>query len=134
MSQQPSYARAKKSLGQNFLVDPNLQRKIVRALEVGPGDEVLEIGPGQGALTSHLVEKAGRVVAVELDDDLASILVSPYVDEPSVELVHGDVTKTSLLVEHLELCLCCDTAILVRRFRGKYLVSGLCDCLGETRS
>jgi len=100
VSQQPSYARAKKSLGQNFLVDPNLQRKIVRALEVGPGDEVLEIGPGQGALTSHLVEKAGRVVAVELDDDLASILVSRYVDEPSVEIVHGDVLKVPL-DEHL---------------------------------
>ncbi|MGD8320327.1 MAG: rRNA adenine N-6-methyltransferase family protein, partial [Gemmatimonadota bacterium] len=45
--------RAKRSLGQNFLVDPNLQRKIVDAVGAGPDDEVLEIGPGRGALTTH---------------------------------------------------------------------------------
>jgi 16S rRNA (adenine1518-N6/adenine1519-N6)-dimethyltransferase len=46
--------RAKRSLGQNFLTDPNIQRKIVAAVDAGPGDEVVEIGPGRGALTSHL--------------------------------------------------------------------------------
>ena len=74
MSRPPGFGRAKKSLGQNFLVDANLQHKIVRALEAGPDDEVLEIGPGRGALTRHLVDHVGRLVLVELDDDLAAAL------------------------------------------------------------
>ncbi len=88
--------RAKKSLGQNFLVDPNLQRKIVRALEAGPDDEVVEIGPGQGALTQHLVGSVGRLVLVELDNDLAAALRERYADDSSVTLVHGDVLETDL--------------------------------------
>ena len=83
--------RAKRSLGQNFLVDPNLQRKIVAALEPGPGDTIIEIGPGQGALTQHLVGRAGRLVAVELDDRLAPDLAHRYRDEPHVRIVHADV-------------------------------------------
>ena len=60
--------RAKKSLGQNFLVDANIQRKIVDALPCSSTDSVLEIGPGHGALTRHLVGRVGRLVLVELDD------------------------------------------------------------------
>ena len=60
--------RAKKSLGQNFLQDSNIARKIVRTLEIEPGDPVLEIGPGPGALTGILLEHApGRLVLVEKD-------------------------------------------------------------------
>ncbi len=82
--------RAKKSLGQNFLVDPNLQRKIVEALRVGPDDEVLEIGPGRGALTRHLVGKPRRLILVELDDRLAADLDERYADRADVEVIHGD--------------------------------------------
>ena len=57
--------RAKKSLGQNFLVDVGLQRKIVEALDCSRTDTVLEIGSGRGALTRHLVGRAGHVVLVE---------------------------------------------------------------------
>ena len=57
--------RAKRSLGQNFLVDPNLQRKIVAAVQAGPADEVVEIGPGRGALTRHLLGTVRRLVLVE---------------------------------------------------------------------
>ncbi|MEX2467567.1 MAG: 16S rRNA (adenine(1518)-N(6)/adenine(1519)-N(6))-dimethyltransferase RsmA [Gemmatimonadota bacterium] len=88
--------RAKKSLGQNFLLDPNLQRKIVAALEAGPDDEVLEIGPGQGALTDHLEGNVGRLVLVELDDDLAARLTQRFEGRPDVSVVHDDVLAVSL--------------------------------------
>ena len=88
--------RAKKSLGQNFLIDGNLQRKIVAALEPHPEDEVVEIGPGQGALTKHLAGSVGRLVLVELDNDLAGALQTRYASEPSVHVVHGDVLDTDL--------------------------------------
>jgi 16S rRNA (adenine1518-N6/adenine1519-N6)-dimethyltransferase len=83
--------RAKRSLGQNFLIDPNLQRKIVDALGAGPDDEVLEIGPGRGALTTHLDGRVGRLVLVELDDRLAADLEERFRGRPDVEVVHGDV-------------------------------------------
>lgn len=83
--------RAKRSLGQNFLVDPNIQRKIVDAVEAGPGDEVLEIGPGVGALTQHLAGRVGRLVLVELDDRLAAALARTYAADPSVEVVHASI-------------------------------------------
>lgn len=70
--------RARKSLGQNFLVDRNHQRRIVEAFGAGPDDEVLEIGPGRGALTEHLVGRVGHLHLVELDDDLAGALESRY--------------------------------------------------------
>ena len=88
--------RAKKSLGQNFLVDPNIQRKIVAAAELTPEDEVLEIGPGQGALTHLLVGRCGRLVLVELDDTLFQELAARYGDDASVEVVHGDFLELDL--------------------------------------
>lgn len=60
-------ARPKKALSQNFLVDPNIIRKIVQTADVRPGDTVLEIGPGPGALTAALLEQGARVYAVEMD-------------------------------------------------------------------
>lgn len=92
----PRRTRAKRSLGQNFLVDPNLQRKIVEAVDAGPGDEVLEIGPGHGALTRHLAGTVGRLVLVELDDRLAVELSTTYADRDDVEVVHGDVLEVEL--------------------------------------
>lgn len=88
--------RAKRSLGQNFLVDPNLQRKIVAALGAGPGDEVLEVGPGRGALTRHLAGSVGRLVLVELDDQLAGTLRDEYAGRSDVEVIHGDVLQVPL--------------------------------------
>lgn len=68
-------ARPKRSLGQNFLSDPNTARKIVNALSVGSEDRVLEIGPGRGALTMHLAEKNPRLLmAFEKDTALAPLL------------------------------------------------------------
>lgn len=88
--------RAKRALGQNFLVDPNLQRKIVAALEPSPDDEVLEIGPGVGALTRHLAGKVRRLVLVELDNDLAARLRQEFAGEPSVEVINEDVLDVPL--------------------------------------
>lgn len=88
--------RAKRSLGQNFLVDKNIQRKIVDALEAGPGDVVLEIGPGTGALTRHLVGAVRRLVAIELDDRLVQSLRTEFADAPGVEIVHADALTVDL--------------------------------------
>ena len=88
--------RPKRSLGQNFLVDPNLQRKIAGAVRAGEDDPVLEIGPGRGALTGHLVERGVRLTVVELDDELAAELATRYEAEPGVRVVHGDVLSLDL--------------------------------------
>lgn len=82
--------RAKRSLGQNFLVDANHQRRIVAALEPAAGDTILEIGPGTGALTGHLAETAGRLIAVELDDALATTLQERYEGDEHVRIIHAN--------------------------------------------
>jgi 16S rRNA (adenine1518-N6/adenine1519-N6)-dimethyltransferase len=85
------YPPAKRSLGQNFLVDANIQRKIVDALGAGPTDEVVEIGPGRGALTRHLVGRVGRLVLVELDDYLATELAAAYDGRDDVRVIRADI-------------------------------------------
>ena len=80
--------RAKKSLGQNFLTDPNIQRRIVAALEPQPEDTVVEIGPGLGALTRHLLGSVKRLIAIELDNELAARLQSELGNRPDFQLVH----------------------------------------------
>lgn len=67
-------AAPKKSLSQNFLIDPNIIHKIAQLAEIKPGDSVLEIGPGPGALTSALLEKGAEVFAVEMDRGFAEHL------------------------------------------------------------
>lgn len=87
---------AKKSLSQNFLVDPNLQRKIVKALDPASGDRVLEIGPGTGALTQHLVGRVAHLTLIELDDELTLQLREIYGERDDVEIVHADVLDVPL--------------------------------------
>ena len=88
--------RAKRSLGQNFLIDPNAQRRIVDALDPSLDDEVMEIGPGQGALTRHLAERAGRLTLVELDDELARRLAEEFAGNERVRIIHRDVLQVPL--------------------------------------
>lgn len=88
--------RAKRSLGQNFLVDANAQRRIVDALEARPGDEVVEIGPGRGALTQHLAGTVRRLVLVELDNELAPALARQFDGRADVAVVHRDVLDTDI--------------------------------------
>ncbi|NMC73647.1 MAG: 16S rRNA (adenine(1518)-N(6)/adenine(1519)-N(6))-dimethyltransferase RsmA [Geobacteraceae bacterium] len=85
--------RAKKSLGQNFLVDGNVISNIVKAADIRPQDMILEIGPGRGALTSRLVEGAARVVAVEWDRELAALLRKELGNHESLEILHGDILR-----------------------------------------
>jgi len=83
-----AFAPAKRSLGQNFLCDQNIARKIVDALNIAPGDNVLEIGPGRGALTEQVVQRnPGRYVVLEMDDALAGALELKH---PQIEVVRGD--------------------------------------------
>jgi 16S rRNA (adenine1518-N6/adenine1519-N6)-dimethyltransferase len=79
--------RAKRRLGQHFLADPRLLARIADALQAGANDTVLEIGPGSGGLTGPLVERAGRVIAIEKDRDLVPGLKQRF---PSVEVREGD--------------------------------------------
>ena len=82
----------KKSLGQNFLIDHNLIRRLVDESGVGAGDVVLEVGPGTGALTTELLERGCIVIACELDTALAALLRETLGDEcpDRFTLVEGD--------------------------------------------
>lgn len=82
--------RAKKSLGQNFLRDPNYLKKIVDAARVGPEDQVLEIGPGLGHLTRVLASRARKVLALELDERLIPLLRKEFSMILNVEIVQAD--------------------------------------------
>jgi len=84
----------KKSLGQNFLRDDNVARKIVESLHGRPEDTVLEIGPGQGALTRLLSAVCSNLIAVEVDERAIELLKETFGD--SIEIVHADVRTISL--------------------------------------
>ena len=73
------------------MVDRRALERIVEAAELGPEETVLEIGPGLGTLTRALAERAGRVVAVELDERMVEILSQTLGDRPNVEIVQGDI-------------------------------------------
>ena len=85
--------RAKKRLGQNFLVDESYARRIVGALGPRAGETVIEIGPGRGALTALLLEGAGRVVAVEFDRELAPLLRERFRGRENFTLVEADALE-----------------------------------------
>jgi len=86
----PDLPPPNKRLGQNFLIDPNIVRKIVALAELIPSDHVLEIGPGRGILTEALCRAAGRVTAVEVDSRLHAYLETRQAQLPNVELVCED--------------------------------------------
>jgi 16S rRNA (adenine1518-N6/adenine1519-N6)-dimethyltransferase len=87
--------RAKKRFGQHFLFDTNILNRIVDAAEIAPDETVLEVGPGLGALTAVLAERARRVVAMEVDRDLIAGLRSRFADAANVTIVEGDVLERS---------------------------------------
>ncbi|HVS59761.1 MAG TPA: 16S rRNA (adenine(1518)-N(6)/adenine(1519)-N(6))-dimethyltransferase RsmA [Gemmatimonadaceae bacterium] len=85
-----------KKYGQHFLSDTRILEGIVDALAPTPADTVVEIGPGRGSLTDILVERSGRLVAVEIDRALTEQLRKKYLGRPNVEIVQGDVLETDL--------------------------------------
>ncbi|MGA1309365.1 MAG: 16S rRNA (adenine(1518)-N(6)/adenine(1519)-N(6))-dimethyltransferase RsmA [Gemmatimonadaceae bacterium] len=88
--------RAKKRFGQHFLTDPRILARIAEGLAITPTDTVIEIGPGRGALTEALLQRAGRVIAIEVDRDLVPILRSRWADDPRLTVVEGDVLAQDL--------------------------------------
>src|SRR5438067_3388357 len=81
---------AKRSLGQNFLVDQSYINRIVAALDLSGDETVIEIGAGRGALTGELISQAGRLVAIEFDCGLAPLLADRFVARENFELVEAD--------------------------------------------
>lgn len=82
-----------KQLGQNFLIDANISRWIVAQLELQPDEAVVEVGPGAGSLTEHLLGKARRVILIEFDARLAADLKERFKDRDDVEVHHADGAK-----------------------------------------
>ncbi len=96
---------ANKSLGQNFLINNEVVSTIIESANISNKDLVIEIGPGLGTLTSRLLEKAGKVICVELDDRMISILENRFKLYNNFELIHNDVLKVDLnkiIEENLE--------------------------------
>lgn len=89
--------RPRKSLGQNFLIHESVIESILRLLDLGPLDRVVEIGPGLGFLTRRLLERAAQVWAVEVDDALVKRLrQSGWTAGPKLHLIHGDILAVPL--------------------------------------
>ena len=91
----PVRIKPKQSLGQNFLVDENIVRNIVRDLKLANDDVVVEIGPGLGALTRELARHVSRLVIVEIDSRAVDELRKEF-SEPDVTILHADILEVSL--------------------------------------
>jgi 16S rRNA (adenine1518-N6/adenine1519-N6)-dimethyltransferase len=88
--------KANKALGQNFLINENVLEKIVESSEIEKNDLVIEIGPGLGTLTKYLLEKAGKVICIELDKKMIKILEDRFSLYENFEVKNQDVLKVDL--------------------------------------
>ena len=88
--------RANKSLGQNFLINNEVVENIVNSSDISKEDMVIEIGPGLGTLTKYLLEKAGKVLCVELDIKMIKILQDRFSLYDNFELINEDILKVNL--------------------------------------
>ena len=88
--------RANKSLGQNFLINNEVVENIVNSSDISKEDMVIEIGPGLGTLTKYLLEKAGKVLCVELDTKMIKILQDRFSLYDNFELINEDILKVNL--------------------------------------
>lgn len=86
----------KKALGQNFLTDATVVSDIIEGAGMDASDHVIEIGPGVGTLTRALLEKAGKVTVIEIDESLIPILMLEFQGEDRLTIIHGDVLKQDL--------------------------------------
>jgi len=85
---------AKRRFGQNFLVDRNVVDRIIDTVQPGPDETIIEVGPGRGALTSQLAEKAGRVIAIEFDRDLVPQLRAKFAAAANLTVIEADALTT----------------------------------------
>ena len=85
-----------KSLGQNFLIDDNIVDKIVAGAGIGPGDKIIEVGPGIGTLTREMASRAQNLMAVEIDKNLIPILADTLGDYDNVKIVNEDIIKADI--------------------------------------
>ena len=85
----------KKKYGQNFLIDNNIIKKIVDAVEVKNDDVIIEIGPGLGALTQFLFN-AKKIIAIEIDNDLIKVLKERFISQKNFEIINADILKLNL--------------------------------------
>ena len=88
--------RANKSLGQNFLINSEVVENIVNSSEINKEDMVIEVGPGLGTLTKYLLEKAGKVLCIELDPKMIKILNDRFSEYDNFEIINADVLKVNL--------------------------------------
>ena len=88
--------RANKSLGQNFLINEKVIENIVDSAKITDEDLVIEIGPGLGTLTKYLLEKAGKVICIELDNKMISILNDRFSLFDNYEIINNDVLKVDV--------------------------------------
>lgn len=99
--------RFSKSLGQNFLIDEQIIERICDGAEIGPDDDVLEIGPGIGVMTQAMAERARQVVAIEIDRALIPVLEETLAECDNVEVIHADVMNVDL------------KALIAEKFEGR---------------
>jgi len=123
----PQIGFAKKSLGQNFLKNGAIVKKIVETGQVNSEDTILEIGPGKGVLTKELLETGATVIAIEKDDRLIPILEETFVEDikkGKLRLIHGDIVEieiSDLNLKHREYKLIANipyyiTGLIIRKF------------------
>jgi 16S rRNA (adenine1518-N6/adenine1519-N6)-dimethyltransferase len=91
-------ASPKRQLGQNFLIDHNLMHLLLDSADIQSDDLVLEVGPGTGSLTEELAQRAGRVIAVEIDDALAQIVSEQVAQYSNTQIINADILKTKHLI------------------------------------
>jgi len=85
----------KKSLGQNFLINEGVYKKIVAALEIEKNDTIVEVGPGLGTLTEYLAESGAMIIAIEKDEKLATYLRDKFSNWKNVKIIEDDILKFS---------------------------------------
>jgi len=89
----PNEHIAKKSLGQNFLIDKNIILKIIKYIDPKMDETIVEIGPGLGALTNYLAESVNNLLLIEYDTELAKLLKNKYLESENVSVIEGDILK-----------------------------------------
>ncbi len=125
--------KPRKHLGQNFLIDKNLLAKVLELADLTGRETVLEVGPGTGTLTEELLGLAGRVVAVEIDHQLADALARRLGEAENFQLVCGDVLASKHAISPEVLAAIDGPAVMVANLPYNIATPLVAQCLIETR-